>query len=302
MGMTDALHRRVGRVTEPQILFPLIAALLLAAIWGTTTEVIKVRHTDAEHSAAVSSRELLGTYEAQVVRALGEIDQALNIVKYWPNRQAGRHTLTELKEEGLLPPDLLFIVSIADREGVIVESTRPITSLNVADQDTFRKQRDADVFFIGEVPRGPTREAKLQFSRRLNAPNGVFDGVVIVAVDADYFVSGYDSAKLGDHGVLGLLGADGIFKVRRTGDTTVSGDAIDYAAAVAGADAEGVDVAVTQSNWDGVRRWTSARELYGFPLAVLVGLSVNEQMAGAQLARRAILEWAAFGSVVVVML
>jgi diguanylate cyclase (GGDEF)-like protein len=298
----DVLHRTLARVTEPQILFPLIAVFLLTVIWGTTLSTLKVRHADAEHAASVSSRELLGTYEAQAVRALREIDQALNLVKFSLERQAGGHTLADLKGMGLLPPDLVFTVSIADVNGVLVESTRPTELKSVADQDTFLKQRDSDVFFIGQLPRGPTGEAKLQFSRRLNDSSGAFDGVVIVAVDAAYFVSGYEVAKLGEHGVLGLLGVNGIFRVRRTGDAVFSGDAIDYASAVAGADAEDTDAAVTNSNWDGVRRWTSARELYGFPLAVLVGLSVDEQMARANHQSRAYLGWAALGSVLIVLL
>src|ERR1700689_1669600 len=88
----DAFQRRFGRATEPQILFPLIAVFLLTVIWGTTLSLLRVRHADAEHAAAVSSRELLGTYEAQVVRALREIDQTLNLVKFWPDRPAGSHT------------------------------------------------------------------------------------------------------------------------------------------------------------------------------------------------------------------
>jgi diguanylate cyclase (GGDEF)-like protein len=298
----DAFHRRLGWVTEPQILFPLIAVFLLTVIWGTTLSLLRVRHADAEHAAAVSSRELLGTYEAQVVRALREIDQTLNLVKFWPDRPAGSHTLADLKDKGLLPPDLLFIVSIADVTGVVVESTRPTELKNVADQYTFRKQVDSDVFFIGQLPRGPTGEAKLQFSRRLNDSNGAFDGVVIVAVDAEYFVSGYDPAKLGEHGVLALLGVDGNIRVRRSGDAVLSGDAIDYVSTVAGADADDRAAAPTISSWDGVRRWTSARELYGFPLAVLAGLSVDEQMASADRQSREYLGWAALGSMLVVLL
>ncbi len=299
--MREALLRKLGRATEPQILFPLIAVFLLSVIWGSTWAVLHLRFVDAGHAAAVSSRELLGTYEAQVVRALHEIDQALNLVKYWPNRGVGRHTLANLKDEGLLPSDLIFVVSIADADGAIVESTRP-GATNVADQEIFRRQRNDDVVFVGRLPRGPTAGAKLMFSRRLTTPDGAFDGVVIVAVDADYFVSNYEPAKLGAHGVLGLVGTDGVFRVRRTGEATISGDAIDYAAAVAGTEAEDVDVAITMSRWDGVRRWTSARELYGFPLVALVGLSVDEQMAGAERARRGTLWWAAFGSVMVVAL
>jgi len=212
---------------------------LLATIWGSTFGLIRVKQSAAADAAAVSSRELPGHLRGTgSCRALREIDQTLNLVKSWPERQGSRRTLADLKDKGLLPPDMLFVVSIADREGAIVESTRPSERRNVADQDFFRKPRDTESFYIGQLPRGPTGEEKLQFTRRLNAANGAFDGVVIVAVDAEYFVSGYEPAKLGEHGVLGLLGADGVFRVRRTGDAVFSGDSIDYASAVAGANAD----------------------------------------------------------------
>jgi hypothetical protein len=237
VALKETLQRGLAQATEPQILFPLLALFLLAVIWGTTFSVVRVKYSAAQHAAAVSTRELLGTYEAQVVRALREIDLTLNLVKYWPERRAGQHTLADLEDKGLLPSDLLFVVSIADRDGAVVDSTRP-PGKHVADREAFRKQHDSDVLVIGQLPRGPTGEAKLEFSRRLNDANGAFDGAVSVSVDVNYFVSGYEPAKLGEHGVLGLLGADGIFRVRRTGDAMFSGDAIDYMSTVAGADAK----------------------------------------------------------------
>ncbi len=300
--MKRTFHRKLGWATEPQILFPLVAVLLLTVIWGITLVLLRVRHSDAEHAAAISSAELLGTYEAQVLRAMREIDQALNLVRMWPTRGAGRHMLSDLKDKGLLPPDILFAVSIVDVNGRVVESTRSTEQLNFADQDVFRKLRDGEVFFVGQLPRGPTGDLQLQFGRPLSGLNGAFDGVVIVSVDANYFVSGYDRAKLGDHGVLGLLGVDGVIRVRRSGEALFSGDTIDYAAAVADADDPDTEAKATISSWDGVRRWTSARELYGFPLAVLVGLSVDEQMAAARAQMRITLGWASFGSLFVVLL
>jgi diguanylate cyclase (GGDEF)-like protein len=300
VAFTEPLRRGMARATEPQILFPLIALVLLVAIWGTTFGVIRVKDSAAERAAAVSSRELLSTYEAQVVRALREIDLTLILVKYWPERSAGRHTLADLKNKGLLPPDLLFVVSIADRDGAIVESTRPIDPRKVVDPDMLRKIRNSDDLIINRLPRGPTGEGKLDFSRRLNSPDGAFDGLVTVAVDANYFVSGYDSARLGEHGALGLLGTDGVFRVRRTGDVTFSGDTVDYTAAVAGAD--DTAATVSRSRWDGTSRWTSARELYGFPLAAFVGLSVAEQMAPTHAQSLSYLVWAAIASVVVAVL
>jgi len=296
----DAVHMALARLAKPQFLFPLIAAFLLAVIWGTTFGIIRVKDAAAADAAAGSTGVLLTAYEAQAVRALAEIDQTMNLVKYWPHRTAGS-PLAELKEKGLLPPDLLFTVSIADRSGRIVETTRPIGKRNVADEDYFREQRQGDVFFVGRLPKGPTGDSKLPFSRRLNAPDGTFDGIVIVSVDAAYFVSGYEDAELGKHGVLSMVGVDGISRVRRTGDAVFSGYTIDYRGALQNPHGSKADAA-SINPWDGVRRWTSAHELYGYPLAVLVGLSVDEQMAPAHRQTRFYLAWAALSSALVLVL
>ena len=304
-----ALYRRVPmgarafltRLGEPQFLFPCIAVCVLAVIWATTFGLIRGKDAAATHAVAESTNVLLSAYEAQVVRNLREIDLTLNLVRFWHERARG-HALVDLKENGLLPPDLLFTVSIADVNGKIVESTGAAAPRNIADQDIFSKQRDSDALVLGQVPRGPTGDAKLPFSRRLNASNGAFDGIVIVSVDAAYFVSGYDPSKLGRHGVLSLIGTDGVSQVMRTGDTLFSGQRIDYAASVQDPDATETEAASSISSWDSTRRWMSARELYGFPLAVLVGLSVDEQMASPQQETRTYLAWAVLGSTLVVVL
>jgi signal transduction histidine kinase len=290
----------LARLAKPQILFPLIAMFLLAVIWGTTFGIISVKDSVAARAAAASTGVLLDAYEAQAARALAEIDQALNVVKYWPHRSSGS-PLAELKKKGLLPSDLLFTVSIADRAGTIVDTTRPIGIRNVADQDYFLEQREHDGFFVGRLPMGPAGDAKLPFSRRLSAPDGAFDGIVIVSVDAAYFVSGYEKAELGEHGVLSLIGVDGISRVRRTGDAVFSGYPIDYQSALQNLHGGNAGIASINS-WDGVRRWTSAHEFYGYPLAVLVGLSVDEQMAPAYHQTRVYLAWASLSSVLVVVL
>jgi diguanylate cyclase (GGDEF)-like protein len=292
----------VHRLAEPQILFPLIAVFLLAVIWGTTLGLIRINHAGAERDAAISNRELLATYEAQVVRVLREIDQTLNLVKFWHERTGMHGALSELKDQGLLPPDLVFTVGIADRDGTIVESTRPLGAVSVADQDYFRRQRDSDAIFVGQLPRGATGDGKLPFSRRLNAANGDFGGIVIVAVDAAFFVSGYDASKLGERGVLGILGTDGIFRVRRSGDSMFSGDAIDYSSLQQGPDEVETEPPVLRSSWDGEWRWSRAREIYGFPLAILVGLSQDEQLAAVRRNSDGYIWRAAAGSVGIVLL
>jgi hypothetical protein len=62
------LHRKLGKVAEPSLLFSAIAVALLTPIWTASIQLVGLKQADSEHVAAISSRELLGTYEAQVVR------------------------------------------------------------------------------------------------------------------------------------------------------------------------------------------------------------------------------------------
>ncbi|HSO46546.1 MAG TPA: EAL domain-containing protein [Rhizobiaceae bacterium] len=299
-----ALRRGLSLATEPHILYPAIAVLALTAIWVTTLRQIKVERTAAEYTAAVSSHQLVDTYESQVVRALREIDQALKFVKYAIELRGNQAVLPELKARDLLPPDLLFTFSIADDKGNIVASSRPSTMDNVADQDYFRNARQSEALSIGRPRRSPgSGEWKLQFSRRLNAPDGRFSGIVMVSVDAAYFVSGYETSELGAHGVLGILGTDGVFRVRRSGDTVSAGDTTDFGAMVVHIEDETKnEAALTINTWDGVQRYTSARQLYAFPLVVIVGLSADEQLAAARRNIRADLWRATAGSLVLVLI
>ena len=53
-----------------------------------------------------------------------------------------------------------------------------------------------------------------------------------------------------------------------------AGGVVDYKSAVPGTDHEDTEATVAADSWDGVRRYTSARQLYDFPLAVIVGLKM----------------------------
>ena len=279
-----APHRPwLSRAIEPAIVFPLVAVLALAMIWSATYKLAEVERIAAEHSVAVSGRELAETYEAQVVRALREIDQALKLVKYAYERGGRQDVLGELKASALLPPEMLFAISIANPAGDIVASTRPSLQANVAKEDYFRIQRGTDALLIGQPPRGAgSGKGKLQFSRRLSGPGGTFAGVVIVSVDIAYFVSGYDPAKLGAHGMLGIAGTDGVFRARRTGDEIYAGDTLGNATIVPSTDDAAEEAKLALNPWDGVHRYTSARQLFEFPLAVIVGLSADEQLEASR--------------------
>jgi len=284
------------------MLFPVLTLLVLALIWGGTLNLIHIERTDATAASAAAVLELVNTYEAQVVRALREIDQTLKLVKYVSETKGPDEALTELKARGLLPPDLLFVVSIVNANGRVVATTRPgrgPSSISPALQHGLL----ADAMWVDE-PRAneASGEWTLQFGRALVDTDGARAGAVLLAVDASYFVSSYDPSLLGKKGVLGLLGTDGVFRVRRTGESVTAGERIDYASAVPGADQEDPAVSLSVNSWDGVRRFTGAHQLYEFPLAVIGGLSETEQLVGARHHALVYLWRAAIGSALLVLL
>ncbi|NUT84268.1 ATP-binding protein [Pseudomonas brassicacearum] len=291
----------LDQAKEAYILFPLLAALLLLVIWTATLYLIKVEQARAQQSAATASLEMGATYEAQMLRAIHEIDQTLKLVKYTYEAEGEPNPLRRLQERALLPPALVFDVSVVNPDGRLVASTRVNNRENIADPDEQQTLRHSDSLSISHPWKSPvTGEWRLRFSRRLNAAHGGLSGIARVEVDAAYFVSSYDASKLGDQGALGLLGTDGIFRVRRTGETVLAGDKVDYSAVVP--DAENTEAVLSVNGWDGVRRYTSARQLYDFPLAVIVGLSEQEQLAAVNLQARTYLWRAAGGSLVLVLL
>lgn len=159
-------------------------------------------------------------------------------------------------------------------------STRPVVVSNIADREYFRGALESDRLSIG-LPRqdADSGEWTLRFGRRLEDARGKFAGVAVLTVGASFFVSGYEPAKLGDQGLLAVVGTDGVFRARRSGDASAYADEVDYATAMRGADQEEYWVNLTVNPWDGVRRYTSAHELYDLPLTVVVGLSEAEQLA-----------------------
>ncbi|MDY6982738.1 MAG: diguanylate cyclase [Pseudomonadota bacterium] len=290
---------------DPRFQFPVIGLALLALIWIGTWLLVDSEYSSARAAAATTTMKLASTYEAQVVRAVREVDLTLRFLQHvyedeLSHADASGPLLPTLAARNLLPPDLLFVVSITDARGWIAESTRYPGVDSVAGLQWFEDQRHRDDFLIS--PPHFILESNswvVHFSRRLTAPNGDFAGIAIVTVDAAFFVSGYETSELGMQGVLGILGSDCIFRALRSGDMVTYGETLDYASLLAPLDASAADVNVNA--WDGMARYTAVRELFGFPLAVVVGLAEHEQLAGVQQRTRTqILQ--AFGASIVMLL
>ena len=301
-GKTGQLLRRL---LEAYVLFPLFAVLLLISAWTSVIHLVSVEGTAASAAAADSSRELADTYEAQLVRNLASIDQTLKTVKY-AFEMTGNEAIERLRDKGLLPSQMVFEIAIAGADGNLLASTQAHTHGNIAERPYFVVQRrraaDTTLPYVSEVVRNPvTGSASITFSRRLSDSTGAFAGIVLVSVDPAYFTSGYDFSRMGKNGLLAMIGTDGVVRAQQIGSRTIWGahlpidvDAEQFSTAT--------DTATIHPWDDGVARYTNVRELHGFPLVAIVGLSQDEQLAQFREHERTYIWETAVGSVMLVVL
>lgn len=255
---------------------------MLLIIWGSTYFLVNKERMSIERQAQLSVGEITDTYEAQVVRALREIDTTLKLIRFTASNTVQASVLNVLSEQRLLPPALLFTISIVDSEGMVIETTDPE---RLGQRLTFLldTEQNGDYLVVGES--AAYQEKQLTFTRPLMPEQEGASGWVIIAVDANYFVSSYESRSLGQQGMLALVGMGGIVHVRRSGDTIYSGELMDIAT---WKNNSLDDVSEPfKTYWQGVERYSLARKLYDFPLSIVVGLSAQEQLAASrQLARK----------------
>ncbi len=282
---------------QTHVSLPLFALLLLIAIWAATNHFIEIERATARQATQDSLSELIDTYEAQMARSLGAIDQTLKAVKYAVEQQGTKAALPALGEHGLLPSGLVFVVSIADSDGHIVASNPPAAPARINTQRYFSIHREGDNDFpyvsYTQQDEGAL-EGRVHFSRRLNDAEGRFNGVAVVEVAPAYFTSGYERSRLGDWGVLGLLGSDGKARAMRIGEKLSWGQRTPSPLEM---DIKSISLAA----WDGVPRALSVRRLHGFPLSAVVGLAEREQMAQFEQHRSSYLWEAAIASAMLVL-
>jgi diguanylate cyclase (GGDEF)-like protein len=286
----------LGRGLDTHISLPLFAILLVAGLWILTLRVIDADRAAAVAAVHAATLERVETYEAQMARSLNGIDQTLKVLTYAVELNGPAGAIPALRKQGLLPPGLVFVVAIADRDGRIVATNPEQAGHDVSGTSYFlyHRNNNLDLPFVGAtVGDSAKREPHLHFTRRINDTRGAFAGIAIVEADPAYFTSAYEHSRDGEHGMLGLAGLDGVMRTLRVGDSVSWGQRIELGTAMGGV--------TLHQGLDGVARYTSVQRLHGFPLAIVVGLARGEQFAPFNEKRRTILLAAASASALLLL-
>jgi signal transduction histidine kinase/DNA-binding response OmpR family regulator len=300
--------RRILRQGWLPLAMALFGALVVLVIAGGVAQQLSSERGAILEEARKHTSNLARAFAEHIRRTLKEVDATLLVLKRGYQSDPRSFRLWEWPGKELLLQDLSVQIAMTDRDGTIVGTTEgpaPV-AVSVRNEEFFlhHLSRADDGLFIGKPVKGGAGRWTIPLSRRLNAPDGSFAGVLIVSLDPYYLARFYETVDLGTGGTVMLVGRDGIVRARvsfvegaEPTDTLAPKLTIGEAVLLQ-LDPEAESRSLYgESGLDNVRRVVSYSVLKDYPLVVGVGLSDSDLFAGYNLSR-----WRLIGAAVVVAL
>jgi signal transduction histidine kinase len=274
-----------------------VAFALLAYGFMWTNFAVGVRQEDARAVADAyrDSGNLTRAFAEHVSGILSGLDQSLRELVRDDEAAPGSFDLSAAAARHLALPEAVVHVRLIAADGHVV-ATAPAGSdgdfpvPNFAQRAEFRAHVDRDIgaAFIGRTGiDAASGRPSMHLTRRIDAPDGSFAGVMALSLDPAYLTAFYRMIDTGPQGAIAIVGRDGIVRARETGghDTRtgqdVSGSRLmsALAASAAGRYEETFPV-------DQVDRLFSYQALPDYPLVVNVGIARADALAEATARQR----------------
>ena len=295
----------VARLWDSGIYVSILVGIFSVAVvwlgaWYISTEEFK----RTEAAAYQDTANLARAFEEHIIRLIQAHDQILIFARTSYSKDPRHFDLMRWAREQQFATDVTLQIATTDKRGILTGSNlgMPSTRTDLSDREHFRVHADSDrdeLFISKPVLGRVSGKWSIQLSRRLKAPDGSFDGVVILSIDPYYLASFYESIDVNTQGNVLLIGLDGIVRARvsreeRTvGQTMVASTLFRRLAESPSGSYQG------RGQTDGIVRLSSYRRVKGYPLVVAVGLSRAQVLERATIHRFLYFGAAAFVSILV---
>ncbi|WP_137010063.1 sensor histidine kinase [Aquitalea aquatilis] len=281
-GMAGLFQHGLGRLSLEWVI-PLFSLFLIAMIWSAVLWQVNIDHARSRLEMQRQSENMVRVFEEHISRTIRAVDQSVLFLKYEYESEGNKMDLPHYLKQGIIQSQLFVQIAVIGPDGMLEMSSVPnFKRVDLSDREHFKVHiaKDSGQLFISKPVQGrASKKWSLQFTRRINKPDGSFGGVVVVSVDPFYFTSFYKDLDLGKAGVVTLVGQDGIVRARTSAKTT--GIGMDIHSSGLFKQWPGHDHGAYQqlSSIDQIQRTVSFRAVEGYPLAVLMGVGEQEAMA-----------------------
>lgn len=265
-----------------------LGVVVIAIIWCGIYLLASEQRERAYQEAVRQGSNLTRVLEEYVRRIVKETDTALLALRHDYENDPQHFDMRRWLARTRSYNDLTVHFGITDAKGYVTLSSRGKLAAPqyVGDRSGFTFQRDnaTDRLFISDPLIGQvSKKLTIEFTRRLNKPDGSFDGTVASALDIAGLEQFFSSLDLGSAGVVSLVGTDGIVLVRGGIDPATrsyAGTSITkssfFHALHKRPDGVYWSTPKSSSRFDGVIRLMTYRTVSGLPLVAMVGLAKQD--------------------------
>jgi diguanylate cyclase (GGDEF)-like protein len=205
---------RVARTIWPHVTLWLLVAMALVGFAGYE---LKHHREAALASGRAEAENIARVMSEHVQQVLDGTDRTLTLAKIVHEYALASAPLAALTEamKPLHGTEAERRVNLFDRHGQFVTSTdRELdrAGVSVADRNYFRQARGGPgtALYIGEAVMGRvSRTAVIPVAKRLETPQGEFDGVVVTALDPQRLVHLFRALRVGERSTVGIAHRDG---------------------------------------------------------------------------------------------
>jgi len=277
--LAHRIRLRAGAYAWHLSLIGLIVGLLWTGIGFSLWHEYSAAELGAEKDAANLSR----TFGEDTIRTVESVDQTLLFL-----RQAYQHDRTGFVSGtwsiGHAFLDELHVqLSLAGPDGQVVWSnlSSPHAGINVNDREHFLVQKEAgndNLFISAPLVGRVSGKLTIQFTRKLFAPDGSFDGIAVVSLDPSTLSRFYNSISIGNGSIV-LATTDGVVLARSPEQLSLIGNHLApemQSRLLQGASGGTYRVI---SVLDHVERIFSSRLVERYPLVLSVGLATEDVFA-----------------------
>ena len=285
----NPFERAVRRHTNALVAAVAAVGVVLAVVlWAAIAGLIHSERDAALAHAAGEARNLSAAFREEVTRTLTTVADAMELVAARMRTERGAFNIHDWASQIPLLADPAIQGAIIGPDGHLLSTTQEPhpKPIDLSDREHFRVHLSGAYkgLFISKPVRGRVSgEVTIQVTRRADAPDGRFLGVIVFSIPPRNFAHLYGSIDLGPRGRLVLIGTDNVI---RAGFGPASPDGLGgighvIPPAVLPWDAGGTaaPIYVHRAVVDSVLRLYSVRRLPGYPLKVAVGLDLDNILA-----------------------
>jgi two-component system, NarL family, sensor histidine kinase BarA len=267
------------------LFFSISALVIIVVIWAMVFIQIESDRRGYINNAQSNLLNVARSFKEHSQNTVRNADEALRVLKYhYETKGSGDfHLLNSYFKKGVIDTEFFNQAGIIDANGQYIFSNLSNHKvLDLSDREHFKihKEHYSYPLYLSKVVLGrASNKWSIQLTRRLEKPDGSFNGVSVVSFDPTYFINFHRKIDLGNNGFTAFLDLKGVVRTLSAGTVSTIEGLKEPLALPASVQTEANGTFISNKLYDSTTRIYAFERLSNQPLMVMVGMDLNEVLA-----------------------